>query len=249
MDPLLKLEAERFATELNHLVKSTFKGKQPKFHALTLNNGSRVSVTTYDGMDYEDTVAPITVSLVGRRSIPKVQFYIEFECQWSSEHSFLAVQKSSMVLKLEKLSNPLFRYDFDKLKTGDNPTAYLHVHAHRDEIAWLMIQGNSSKPRDRKKKGSMPILSAIHFPVGGERFRPCLEDFFQFCIHEFGLQVKVTAKQALESGRLHWRQTQLKAAISDSPMIAVEALREYGWIVEETPDARKSTREITLRKP
>ena len=248
MDPILEHEAERFAKELNLLVKSTFKGNQPQFRALTMKNGSRVSVTTYDNQDHEDTVAPITVSLAGRRSIPKVQFYIGFECQWSSEHSFLAVQESSMVLKLEGMSNPLFRYDFDKLKTGENPTAYLHVHAHRDEIAWLMIQGNSSKPRERKKKGSMPILSAIHFPVGGERFRPCIEDFFQFCIHEFGLQVKGTAKQALESGRLRWRQTQLKAAISDSPMIAVEALREYGWKVEEGPNARKSTREITLRK-
>lgn len=248
MERLLDKEAQDFADELNRLVKNTFKGKQPQFRALGANNGTRISVTTIESKDKLHLVTPITVSLAGRRSIPKVQFHIEFDCQWSSEHSFLAVHKSSMALKLEGISNPLIRYDFDKLKTGLNPNAYIHVHAHRDEIAWLMIQGSSSKPKDRKKKGSMPILSSIHFPVGGERFRPCLEDFFQFCINEFGLQVKSTAKLALETGRVEWRRKQLKAAIGDSPTIAAEALREYGWLVSEGPEAQKSTREVRLRK-
>lgn len=248
MDPHLQAQAEEFADDLNRLVGKTFKGKQPLFRALTIEDGSRVSVTTQVINNGRAMFAPLTVTLHGRRNIPKVQFNISFECQWSTEQDFLGVQKSSMELKIEGLSNPLFRYDFDKLKTGENPSVYLHIHAHRDEIAWLMIQGNKSKPRGRKAKGSMPILSAIHFPLGGERFRPCLEDFFQFCIYEFGLQVKDSAKQALETGRREWKKKQLKAAISDSPMAAVEALRDYGWIVEEGVSARKSSREIATGK-
>lgn len=249
MDRNLQAQAEDFARDLNGLIRDTFKGKQPQFRALAASNSGRVSVNTYKDQQGESIVEPISVSLAGRRGIPKVQFYIEFECQWSNESSFLSVQKSSMILKLEGISNPLFRYDFDKHKTGENPTAYLHVHAHRDEIAWLMIQGNSARPKLRKRKGNMPILSAIHFPLGGERFRPCVEDFFQFCIHEFGLQVKVGANQALETGRVRWREMQLKAAIGDHPQAAVDALREYGWEIQEGPEALKSKREIKLRKP
>jgi hypothetical protein len=248
VDPNLQAQAEDFASDLNNLIKKTFKGKQPQFRAITDSNSGRVSINTHIDIDGKQNVGPISVSLIGRRRIPKVLFDIEFECQWSSEFNFLAVQESSIELRLDGTRNPLFRYDFDKHKSGENPSAYLHVHAHRDEIAWLMIQGNGAKPRERKRKGTMPVLSSIHFPLGGERFRPCVEDILQFCIYEFGLEVKTTSRNALETGRVQWRNKQLKAAISDSPLIAVAALREYGWVVEPGPEAQKSPRETRTRK-
>jgi hypothetical protein len=248
VDSNLQAQAEDFARELNDLLKKTFKGRQPQFRAIADSKSGRVSINSCIDRDGEQIVEPISVSLIGRRGIPKVLFDIEFECQWSSEFNFLAVQESSIELRLDGTRNPLFRYDFDKHKKGENPSAYLHVHAHRDEIAWLMIQGNGAKPRERKKRGAMPVLSSIHFPLGGERFRPCVEDVLQFCIHEFGLEVKATSRHALETGRVQWRNKQLKAAISDSPLIAVAALREYGWVVEPGPEAQQSPRETKTRK-
>lgn len=240
MAATLKEQAEAFALELNLLMSKVFGSGKNKFSVLTQDGTNRASIATWTKVDEIDQTAPIIVGFKGRRKTPKIHLYIEFDCDWSSESSYLSVVRSTMSMKIEGNNNPLFRYDFDKQKTGDLPTAYLHVHAHRDEISWLLLQSAANRPKARRRKGKMPLLSEIHFPLGGERFRPCLEDFLEFSILEFGLSVKPTALKALGEGRLRWRHTQLRAAISDYPEIAADAFCKYGWKVESTENSRYS---------
>ena len=37
----------------------------------------------------------------------------------------------------------------------------------------------------------MPQFSDLHIPLGGPRYRPCLEDLLEFLIVEFGLDKKI----------------------------------------------------------
>lgn len=84
-----------------------------------------------------------------------------------------------------------------------------------------------SKPHD---------LSTIHLPVGGERFRPCLEDFLQLLIADCGVDAVPGWEGAIESGRETWRRRQLKSVVRDIPNDAVAVLRELGWTCDPPPN-------------
>lgn len=237
--------ADEFANELNDLIKSVFPGTKSKFTALALDqNGTRVSVTTRSELKN----VPLILNISRRRNIPKIHALIEFHCHWSSERNFLSVHDSFMELRIADVSNPLFRYEFAKNMQNNLPTSHLHIHAHRDEIAWLMIQGRTKRPKALNKKRKMPILSSIHFPMGGERFRPSIEDFLEFSINEFGLSAKLGAQKALEAGRARWKRKQLHAAISDSPTEAAEALKNLGWNVIQPENGPSETRLHKIKK-
>ncbi|MDQ1286067.1 MAG: hypothetical protein QG663_1493, partial [Thermodesulfobacteriota bacterium] len=50
-------------------------------------------------------------------------------------------------------------------------------------------------------------FSSVHIPIGGTRFRPCIEDVLQMLISEFGVdRIDQTWREALDKGRTRWRQ-------------------------------------------
>ncbi|MFC0247381.1 hypothetical protein ACFFIO_02585 [Citricoccus parietis] len=75
------------------------------------------------------------------------------------------------------------------------------------------------------------MMQELHFPMGGHRFRPALEDVLEMLIDEFGIDNDQNAREALKRGRLVWRQTQTKSAVRDDPESAVEVLRGLGYDV------------------
>ena len=76
-----------------------------------------------------------------------------------------------------------------------------------------------------------PRPAELHFPLGGPRFRPCLEDVMEMLIDEFGVDHQQDAKAALLAGR---KGTQLAAAVRDSPETVARVLvDELGY--EVTP--------------
>jgi hypothetical protein len=86
-------------------------------------------------------------------------------------------------------------------------------------------------------------MSALHIPVGGSRFRPCLEDLVQFLIQECRFDSRENWRKYVEAGRERWRRRQLAAATRDVPEIAARVLEELGYSV--TPPA--SPREASVK--
>ena len=78
-------------------------------------------------------------------------------------------------------------------------------------------------------------MSRIHFPTGGHRFRPTLEDVLQMIEEEFGAKPGPTWRQVLRTNRVQWRRHQTGAAVRDCPSEAVRVLQELGYGV--TPPA------------
>lgn len=149
---------------------------------------------------------------------------------------------------------PLFRYEFTERPGRDNPVAHLHVHAHRDEILYALLRGANRRARrraDATKPGDTrtpPRLSNIHFPLGGARMRPCLEDVLEMLWHEFGVDVRDTARAAIADGRARWRRHQTAAAVRDAPAEAVRVLRSMGFRVDDPPGGPPSERTDRLAR-
>lgn len=194
----------------------------------------------------------VTISQEAAKGIPlkvddRVLFYlvVEYQCLWNTDQKFFAVENSAFTLSTVYASAPLFHFDYLRSPGKLIPAAHINIHAHRDEVVYAMaMAGKRERGKNRAKdldKMKAPGMSTLHFPVGGHRFRPCLEDVLQMIILEFGIDVLPGAVKALEKGRSMYRTTQLKSAITDDLELAANVLRANGYVVE-TPD------EVPLRR-
>jgi hypothetical protein len=140
-------------------------------------------------------------------------------CRLDSVEKYLAVEQSSFVLlaKLDRM--PVIRFDFVR-DMNMAPTAHVQIHAHRGALSHLLSQADHPTPHD---------ISALHIPVGGSRFRPCLEDVIQFLIQECRFDSKPGWRIQVEKGRERWRRRQVAAVTRDVPEEAARVLEELGY--------------------
>jgi hypothetical protein len=99
-----------------------------------------------------------------------------------------------------------------------------NIHAERGAASRLLTLGNPTH------SGS---FSELHFPVGGARMRPCLEDVLTFVLREFGVDQVEGADTLLCAGRERWRRRQIATLVRDAPDEAVRVLRELGYVVDD----------------
>ena len=117
---------------------------------------------------------------------------------------------------------PVLRFHYYREPRG-KPAAHVHVHGHRGALTHLLSQSGHEKPHD---------ISALHIPVGGARFRPCLEDFIQFLITECKFDAEPGWQHHVAEGRERWRRRQAAAVVRDVPEEAARVLRELGYKIE-----------------
>ncbi len=161
---------------------------------------------------------------------PVLRLEVAYHCSWDSSVRYLRIESSSFKVFSRSTTEPLFRYDYVHTPTSDVPSAHINVHGHHDHVVWSMLQaGRRQRGRRRGKAadaGVVPGLRELHFPLGGPRFRPCLEDLIEMLICEFGLDREPAWRDALAEGRSSWRRKQLAAAMWDDPDTALAVARE-----------------------
>jgi hypothetical protein len=108
------------------------------------------------------------------------------------------------------------------------PIAHWQMHAERGAFSHLLGRANAVRPEQVHKPHD---LSSLHLPVGGERFRPCLEDVLQFLVVDCGVDAHDGWQAVVEAGRERWRLRQLGSAVRDAPGKAADVLTELGWTV------------------
>jgi hypothetical protein len=133
---------------------------------------------------------------------------VEFWCRWDDREHFVTFEESKFHLGVQGKPDPLFRFEHSQDLDRDTPVAHLQVHAHRDETSFLMTRAERKRPRNRRKTDRMGLLSELHFPLGGHRFRPCLEDVLHMVILEFGVKTSDTWRHEITGatpnlGQLH----------------------------------------------
>lgn len=134
--------------------------------------------------------------------------------------SFLTVDKSSYRLQTSERES-IVSYDFVRNPSNNYPEAHLQIRGECSSLAELA--GVSSV--DRR-------FSKLHLPVGGRRFRPCLEDIIEFCIVEgLVLPHNPSWKEVVDAKRERFYRRQLKAAVRRHPEEAAFALSRMGFSV------------------
>jgi hypothetical protein len=145
-------------------------------------------------------------------------------------HWRFGASSSGRYLKTEWSEFGLFVWTKDP--TNPAPVIRLEVDATRDPDAWhvahLQVHGESHTLGQVWGARQEPprALQDLHLPVGGFRYRPCLEDFIEFLIEEHLVPGKPTWKAAIERTRVEYRRTQLSALISKNLEAAKAAIAE-----------------------
>jgi len=196
--------------------------------------------------------SPIKLTINGE---PALELILDFKCEWDHQRRYLAVRSSAWQVRVTDVGDPLFRYEFVAEPGGPIPCAHLQIHAHRDEIVYHLFRGSRGKAKaraaavDGSSGKAMPRLSNLHFPLGGPRMRPCLEDLLQFLIVEFAIDTAAGCQAALDEGRTRWRRRQIGASVRDAPEEAARVLGELGYSITAPPGGPRSERPDKLTQP
>ncbi|WP_300680829.1 hypothetical protein [Nocardioides sp.] len=227
--------AEAFASELTTTFRGVFGESMPEFVAETSPRRSgatqRLLVHPVDSVD-------ICLQIAGMHALTLI---CNYHCVWDHQSKYLKVAKADIHVRPAGDATPLFRYEFVEGMQSAFPSAHLQIHAHRDEFLFAMLRADRGKPASRAKavtggsKTAPPRLSNVHFPVGGPRMRPCVEDILQMLISEFAVATAPDAQDVLDAGRARWRRHQIGAAVRDAPAEAMRVLREMDYVVHEPP--------------
>ena len=136
---------------------------------------------------------------------------------------FLSVQTSSFGVMVDPDSKGrcFLRIEFDRDKGGRLPEAHLQVDADSTLWGWALAwSGQGHKD-----------LQELHFPCGGRRFRPTLEDLIDFLIRErltVGLKDWATV---VDRHRARFGDLQARATVRRQPEVAAEVLADLGYTV------------------
>ena len=135
----------------------------------------------------------------------------------------LVTSRSTYTLQSALSATAVLTYDYVREPPNEYPEAHLHVHGTSDTLQDLLAVGgrDADKPAD------------LHLPVGGRRYRPCLEDIIEFCILERLVKPRDGWQAAVEQGRSRYYKLQLQSAVRRNPAHAAAALRQMGWRLEE----------------
>lgn len=220
----LEDQTQRFAQSISDAV-SAFVGQTVPFKAT--RSGSRFVVSD----DTHGVVIPVG-------SGATLTLEVNYRCELDGAGIYLKVLSSKVAVYAgsRPKGDPLFRFDYVHNQGDGLPAGHLHVHAHRDQFTRMMtLAALSGAPRRQVEPGSeleAARMSKIHFPTGGHRFRPTLEDVLQLVEQEFGASPGPTWHQVLRQNRVEWRRNQTGAAVRDCPSEAVRVLQELGYTVE-----------------
>jgi hypothetical protein len=234
----LEDESDAFARRISDAV-SAFIGDTVPFKATS--SGSRFVVSD----DTDGIVIPVG-------DVGTLALEVNYRCELDGAGLYLKVLSSKVAVYAgsRPKGDPLFRYEYVYDQGGGLPAGHLHVHAHRDQFTRVMTLAGVSGAARRKPAPDAELeaarMSRIHFPTGGHRFRPTLEDVLQMIQEEFGAKSGPNWPEVLRANRVQWRRHQTGAAVRDCPSEAVRVLEELGYVVSPPAGGPAPDREDRL---
>ncbi|MFF9285430.1 hypothetical protein [Streptomyces griseosporeus] len=213
----LREQTNRFAKEIQALLNGTIASHvQMKAVAIPARGDDRLFALGH----------LIDKSMAARRfrlkpKAPKAELWMDvrFQLRLDAEREHLMVQQSFFgIFGSEDARHGLFHYDYERDKADGYPDAHLQVNADSAMFATL---------NDPREDPGRP-LAKLHFPVGGKRFRPCLEDVIEFLIVERLVERRDGYEKVLEAGREGFRRNQLLAAMRRDPGAVEAFVDRYG---------------------
>ena len=222
---LLRMATEDFVLTLNRIIESVIN-TDVRFVAELREGGRRASIAS-SRTDVSVNGFPLVRAgedPLSSALLLKARYMVKL----AGDREHLQVLSSTVGLWVDvtggrKSHRPLIRLEYDRdTRSFDRPAAHVHLHANSPEMAW--VYGSSGR--------SAPDLHALHFPVGGQRFRPTLEDFLLFLnrediYKEFRSGWERSVKESLQD----WERAQVNKTAQKYPGDTADALRELGYEV------------------
>ncbi|MGW9397300.1 hypothetical protein [Streptomyces sp. NPDC055642] len=215
--------AAAFADDLNGLTRGVLGEDTPRFAALNMGSRVRVSPIAADERELR-----IPVSINGEAVL---SLRVRYFCCWDGSSTFLATDQADIHLHYAAIPDPLIRFEYVR-SSKEPPGAHIQVHAHRDEMAYLLRLADAGRPKQGFRRRKLPRLSEMHLPVGGHRMRPALEDVLLFMKREFAIDTVQGWRVVIDERLRNWREIQLMSAVRDAPEAAAEVLRTLGYSVQ-----------------
>lgn len=229
----LQERAQEFAEELTQTVRVVAPDCDP-FTALVL--GGRVSVRQSPGVG-------ITLPVNDQPLLSLTAAHAKC-LDAGGRHMAIEQSEIKVYASASAGGQPIFRYEYER-DVHSAPAAHVHIHAHRDAFSHVLARSaiETRRASRRVKEDKIPTMQDVHFPVGGPRFRPCLEDVLEMLIDEFGIDNAKESSNALARGRQKWRRIQTRTVVRDDPESAVTELKSLGYDVawqhnDEEPSVR-----------
>jgi len=212
----LEPKAAEFADTLSEVLNATLT-RGVRLRAVTIPGsiplafvGNGITVRNYDeGRGFK---------LGRKRGCPQLHMSVFYALDAEAGTDYLRVRTSLVMVALDlEMREELLHIDYEREKRDGYPEAHMQVAA--------------TSPEWKRALGTSKDLSKLHFPVGGRRFRPALEDVIEFLIVESLAaphgQGEVW-RTKLDARREGFRRIQLAAAIRQDPDFAREVLKELG---------------------
>ena len=226
-DPL-RVQAEDFASRLTDLFRGCL-ADAPEFAVAKARRAGQMRVGPMPFGSGGSGFGHIPLLRSCDSGKVRLTLKIEFTVSLDDEADFLTVQESTQGLWVrtdpDKKSRPLVRVEYDRY-TYNKPPAHVHLHAESPEFGW--VYGTAGLP--------MPRLSDFHFPLGGRRFRPTVEDFLRFLNREkLFVDWRSGWERRLEVSLRDWEQNQAAATVRRYPEAAVHQLGRMGYEINPPP--------------
>ncbi|MDE0194427.1 MAG: hypothetical protein OXP08_02660 [bacterium] len=119
--------------------------------------------------------------------------------------------QSKFALRADKRdgAEDLFSYEYGTDPDDEYPAAHLHVAGDSAPLRQLC-----------ERTGVNKQLRDLHFPVGGRRFRPSLEDVVEMLVTEGFVEARAGWREVVETSRRSFLTRQLRAAVRQDPETA-----------------------------
>lgn len=171
--------------------------------------------TVGSGLSRQNLTKPQGFPVRIDKRTPRLWMNLSYQVRLDSAQRYLTVHKSYCgIFSDEDLKTCLCHFDYERDKeqyTG----AHVQVHGHSAALEALNRTGDEKRPLDK-----------LHFPVGGRRFRPCLEDVIEFLIAERLTDGREGWQRMVDAGRERFQRTQLRAAMRRNTALVEEFMRE-----------------------
>jgi hypothetical protein len=235
-------KAQEFAESLSDTVQAVAGPACRRFSAALTTDRDFSAFVTQD----ERVGIPLT-----RKGSVILRLTVTIKLTTDHVGEYLRVDESQVKVFAEGGRLPVFRYEYAKrMESKSRPAADIQVHGEHPELQRIMIAAGLQTSRSARG-GGLPDITDLHLPVGGTRFRPCLEDVLEMLIQEFGIDPlpnKRTALRALAAGRQNWRTMQLRTAVRDNPAEAAAQLQAMGYGIARPADHVPKPRLEYLRR-
>ena len=219
----LEAAAQDFVSSLNKVIDAAI-GTSVRFIAESKENGERARIEASHSFG-RFTAFPLLRPGDDEKA-PVLLLTARYTVEMTSDEKHLQVVTSAIGLWVDvtgkrKRHRPLVRLEYNRdPRVAGQPAAHVHLHANSPEMAWLY--GSSGQPA--------PDLHALHFPVGGRRFRPTLEEFLLFLDREkLFTNFKTNWKHEVRRSLREWSDRQAAATVNRHPQIAADVLKQLGY--------------------